>query len=410
MTMTPSVARRFMSYTRVFTTSDPESNTFPSTPGQLELARILAGDLSEVGCTGVEVDANGYVMATLPANTMEPGPVIGLIAHMDTSPDFNGKNVNPTIIRSYNGEKIVLNEAGPVILDPTLFPELLNFIGQDLIVTDGTTLLGADDKAGIAEIIEAIDHLNKHPEILHGKVRICFTPDEEIGRGADRFDVEKFGADWAYTLDGGPLGELEYENFNAASAVISIRGINIHPGTAKNKMINAMQVAMDFHQQLPESDRPENTEGYEGFFHLTRMNGSVEECRLEYLIRDHDETRFELRKERIREAVALINLKYRPGTVDIRIKDQYLNMRKQIESRMHIVERAAMAMRQAGIQPLIKPIRGGTDGARLSYMGLPTPNLFTGGHNYHGKHEFIPIPSMLKAVEMIVNILRVTPS
>ncbi|MFO7617461.1 MAG: peptidase T [Bacteroidales bacterium] len=405
-----NLARRFLQYARIDTASDPASATCPSTTGQIELAKVLIVDLLEVGCSEVHLDENGYVTATLPANSGARLPVIGLIAHLDTSPDFSGKEVNPRIIENYQGGDIPLDPDGKVVLSPADFPELDRYTGQDLIVTDGSTLLGADDKAGIAAIIAAVEYLNDHPEIRHGRVRVCFTPDEEIGRGADRFDVNGFGADFAYTVDGGGIGELEYENFNAASASVRFHGRNVHPGTAKAKMINALQLAIDFHGQLPEGDRPERTEGYEGFFHLTRLDGTVEKARLEYIIRDHDAGRFALRKEMLRQIASRFNTAYPPGTVELAIKDQYFNMKEKIEPVMHIVERAAGAMRMAGIEPLITPIRGGTDGARLSYMGLPTPNLFTGGHNFHGRYEFLPIQSLAKSAEVIVNLLTIGAS
>jgi tripeptide aminopeptidase len=402
-----SIAQRLMRYARIDTASDPASATCPSTTGQIELAKLLIVDLLEAGCHDVHLDENGYVTATLPANTAAPLPVIGLIAHLDTSPDFRGKGVNPRIIRNYGGGDIPLDPGGKVALKPADFPELDRYWGQDLMVTDGHTLLGADDKAGIAAIIEAVGYLHDHPEIRHGKVRICFTPDEEIGRGADRFDISGFGADFAFTIDGGGIGELEYENFNAAAASVRFHGRNVHPCTAKGKMINALQVAIDFHGQLPDSDRPERTDGYQGFFHLTRLDGTVEQARLEYIIRDHDAAQFAERKEVLRQIAARFNTAYPPRTVELAIKDQYFNMKEKIEPVMHIVEMAASAMRMAGVEPLIAPIRGGTDGARLSYMGLPTPNLFTGGHNYHGRYEFIPIQSLAMSAEVIVNLLTI---
>jgi tripeptide aminopeptidase len=376
----------------------------------MELARLILEDLVLAGCTEVSLDRNGYVMATLPSNVTRETPVIGFIAHLDTSPDCTGKNVHPRIINGYNGEEILLDAQSDARLSPVEFPELLNYIGQDLIVTDGTTLLGADDKAGITEILEAVTYLHLHPEIPHGKIRIGFTPDEEIGRGADQFDVKKFGADFAYTVDGGPVGELEFENFNAAAAVFNIQGRNVHPGTAKNKMINALQIAVDLHAMLPENERPENTEGYEGFFHLTRIEGTVEKARIDYIIRDHDTDRFLERKNMLAEIAAKLNNQYPAGTVKAMVRDQYFNMKEKIMPVYHIIDLAAKAIREAGIEPLIIPIRGGTDGSKLSYMGLPTPNIFTGGHNYHGRFEYIPLQSMVKAVEVIINIVSIPAS
>lgn len=402
----PGLVNRFLRYTKLDTRSDSDSALCPSSPGQVELSRILVADLSEAGCTEVHTDQNGYVTATLPANTDNAAPVIGLLAHMDTSPDFSGRNVNPRIISNYEGTPVPLDREGRYVLRPEEFPELLSLTGQDLIVTDGSTLLGADDKAGIAEIIEAVRYLVGHPEIPHGKIRIGFTPDEEIGRGADKFDVAAFGADFAYTVDGGRLGELEFENFNAAGIQVYIQGRNVHPGTAKDKMINALQVAVDFHSRLPENDRPEKTRDYEGFFHLTRLDGNVESARLDYIVRDHDRRKFEDKKNLIKQIAAELNSLYPSGTVKVTIRDQYFNMREKIEPVMHIVDLASKAMKQAGVEPVIVPIRGGTDGAKLSYSGLPTPNLFAGGYNYHGRYEFIPVQSMEKAVDVIVNLLR----
>jgi len=405
-----SIAGRFIRYARIQTQSDNKSTTCPSSSGQMELARVLLADLSEIGCTELSLDRNGYIMATLASNVAKKTPTIGFIAHLDTSPDYSGKDVQPRIIKGYTGGDILLDPQASVRLSPAEFPELLNYAGQDLIVTDGTTLLGADDKAGITEIIEAINYLNLHPEIPHGKIRIGFTPDEEIGRGADLFDVKKFNADFAYTIDGGPIGELEYENFNAAAAVIIIQGRNVHPGTAKGKMINALQVAVDLHSMLPVNDRPEKTEGYEGFFHLSHMEGTVEKARMDYIIRDHDFERFIGRKNLLAEIAAQLNKKYSGGTVKASVRDQYFNMKEKIIPVYHIIDLAAQAIREAGVVPLIIPIRGGTDGSKLSYMGLPTPNLFTGGHNYHGRFEFIPVQSMQKATEVIINIVRIAAS
>jgi len=401
-----SIAERFIRYARINTQSDSRSKSCPSSTGQMDLARLILADLVEAGCTEVSLDRNGYIMATLESTVGKPTPVIGFIAHMDTSPDYSANEVKPRIIRNYPGGDIPLDAANSVRLSPLEFPEMLNYKGQDLIVTDGSTLLGADDKAGITEIIEAVNYLNLHPEILHGKIRIGFTPDEEIGRGADLFDIKKFQADFAYTIDGGPVGELEFENFNAASASVSIQGRNVHPGTAKEKMVNAMQVGMDFHALLPVNDRPEKTEGYQGFFHLTHMDGTVEKARLDYIIRDHDTGEFARRKNLLEEIATQMNQKYPAGKVVVNIRDQYFNMKEKIMPVYHIVELAAEAIKLAGVEPLIIPIRGGTDGSKLSYMGLPTPNIFTGGHNYHGRFEFIPIQSMRKAVETIINIAR----
>ena len=401
------IAERFIRYARINTQSNASSASCPSTSGQLELARIILADLREIGCIDPTIDRNGYIMATVPSNVTAQIPVIGFIAHLDTSPDCSGINVNPQIIKDYNGTDILLDPLGAVRLSTAEFPELLNYKGQDLIVTDGTTLLGADDKAGVTEIIEAMKYLHLHPEIRHGKIRIGFTPDEEIGRGADLFDVRKFGADFAYTVDGGPVGELEFENFNAASVVINIQGRNVHPGTAKGKMINALQIAVDLHSLLPSKDRPEKTEGYEGFFHLSRIEGTVEKARMDYIIRDHDFDKFTERKNLLAELVANLNTQYPAGTVKAAVRDQYFNMKEKVMPVYQIIDLAAQAIREAGIEPLIIPIRGGTDGSKLSYMGLPTPNLFTGGHNYHGRFEFIPVQSMEKAVEVIINIVRI---
>ena len=402
-----AIAERFIRYARINTQSDNASASCPSSPGQFDLARELLVDLSEVGCTEIGLDRNGYIMATIAANVTQSLPVIGFIAHMDTSPDFSGKNVNPQIIKNYDGSAIPLDPEGLIQLNPEEFPELLNYRGQDLIVTDGKTLLGADDKAGITEILEAMKFLHQNPEVPHGKIRIGFTPDEEIGRGADRFDVKKFGADFAYTMDGGAIGELEFENFNAASGVINIQGRNVHPGTAKGKMINALQIATDLHAMLPVNERPEKTEGYEGFFHLSRLEGTVDKARLDYIIRDHDFENFTKRKNILAEIVAEFNRTYPAGTIKAAVRDQYYNMKKKIMPVYQIIDLAAAAIREAGIEPLIIPIRGGTDGSKLSYMGLPTPNIFTGGHNYHGRFEFIPIQSMEKAVEVIINLVRI---
>jgi tripeptide aminopeptidase len=401
------VIDRFLRYVKYETTSDDSSNTVPSTNNQLEFAKILGKELIEIGLKDVSVDKRGYVMATLPSNINENVPTIGFIAHMDTSPDMFGKNVNPRIINGYNGEDILLNEEKNIILSTKDFPEIKNYIGMNLITTDGTTLLGADDKAGIAEIITAIEHLIENPSIPHGTIKIGFTPDEEIGRGADYFDVEKFNADFAYTVDGGPIGELEYENFNAATAKISIQGRNVHPGTAKNKMINSMLIGMELNSMLPVNERPEYTDEYEGFYHLVGFNGSVEETSFAYIIRDHCKDNFERKKNTLTEIVNLLNYKYN-NIITLEITDSYYNMKEKIEPVMYIVDIAKKAMEDLGIQPLITPIRGGTDGARLSYMGLPCPNIFTGGHNYHGKFEYIPTFAMEKSVEVILKIIELS--
>ncbi|HHT60829.1 MAG TPA: peptidase T [Paludibacteraceae bacterium] len=400
------LTNRFLKYVSFTTTSDENKETTPSTLEQMVFANYLAEELKSVGLQDVELDKNGYLMATLPANTDSVLPTIGFIAHMDTSPDMSGENVKPKIIKNYDGNAILLNAEKNIVLSPEQFPELLQYKGQDLIVTDGTTLLGADDKAGIAEIVSAMDYLIKHPEIKHGKVRVAFTPDEEIGRGASLFDVEKFGAEWAYTIDGGEIGELEYENFNAASAKVTFHGRNVHPGYAKNKMINSMLVAQQFAAMLPQRETPEHTEGYEGFYHLIAMSGEVELSTLTYIIRDHDRNCFESRKTEMQRLVDKINTEFGNGTATIELKDQYYNMKEKIEPVMHVVDLAYKAMEMAEIEPKVKPIRGGTDGAQLSFKGLPCPNLFAGGHNFHGRYEFVPIQSMHKAKEVIINIIK----
>lgn len=399
------VVERFLRYAQIDTESDPDSETCPSTDKQLNLAKVLAEELRDIGLTHVTLDENGYVMATLPANIDREIKTIGFIAHMDTSPDMSGKNVKPSLVE-YDGGVIVLNSEDNIILSPTEFPDLKDYVGETIITTDGTTLLGADNKAGIAEIITAMEYLIAHPEIEHGEIRIAFTPDEEIGRGADRFDVEKFNASFAYTVDGGPLGELEYENFNAASAIVRVRGRNVHPGTAKNKMINSMHIAMELNSMLPAAERPEHTDHYEGFIHLMSINGGVEETRLQYIIRDHCRELFEKKKKVLEEAVDFLNAKHGANTVELEVKDSYYNMKEKIEPVMEVIELAKRAMNEAGVTPRITPVRGGTDGARLSYMGLPCPNLFTGGHNFHGRYEYIPIKAMGKAVEVIVKIIE----
>jgi len=398
------VLDRFLRYTRVYTTSDHDSTTYPSTERQLPFADQLAEELRSIGLTDVERDQYGNVTATLPSNTEKKLPVIGFIAHMDTSPDYSGENVNPQIIKTYQGQEIVLDASSNTILSPKDFPALLKYAGQDLVTTDGTTLLGADDKAGIAEIFTAMEYLIQHPEIKHGKVRICITPDEEVGQGTKYFDVAKFGADFAYTLDGGEIGELEYENFNAAGAKITVKGRSVHPGYAKNTMINSSLVAMQIVQMLPPEQRPEHTTGYEGFFHLTSFEGDVSETKLEFIIRDHDLTNFEEKKKLKREICSLVNLRHGAGTVNLEIKDQYFNMKQKVEPVKYIVDIAEQAMIEVGVKPKVKAIRGGTDGAQLSWKGLPCPNIFAGGHNFHGPYEFVPVNSMQKAVEVIVRI------
>ncbi|MGL5705225.1 MAG: peptidase T [Tannerellaceae bacterium] len=398
-----NVVDRFLKYVSFDTEAKEGTGTTPSTPGQLVLAAELVKELEAIGLEEISLDENGYVMATLPANNDDDAtPTIGFIAHMDTSPDMSGRDVKPRIVQ-YEGGDIVLNEEHKVILSPSQFPELEDYVGQELIVTDGTTLLGADDKAGIAAIVGAVAYLKEHPEIKHGKIRIGFTPDEEIGQGADHFDVAKFGCDWAYTIDGGQIGELEYENFNAAIAKIIFKGRNVHPGYAKNKMINACHLATEFDAWMPSEEKPEHTEKYEGFFHLVGMSGTVEEASLTYIIRDHDRTLFAERKMTIKDLVKDMNEKFE-GCASAEIRDQYFNMREIVEPRKEIINFAHDAMLQVGVEPLIKPIRGGTDGSRLSFMGLPCPNIFAGGHNFHGRYEFLPIPSLKKAMETIVKI------
>ncbi|WP_341877060.1 peptidase T [Defluviitalea saccharophila] len=401
------LVERFIKYVKYNTTSDETSNTCPSTKNQLDFGKVLAEECKAIGLKDVTIDENGYVMAVLPSNCNENVPVIGFIAHMDTSPDMSGKNVNPQIIENYNGEDIVLNKEKNIVLSPKIFPNLAQCAGDTLITTDGTTLLGADNKAGIAEILTAMEYLIQHPEIKHGKICIAFTPDEEIGRGADLFDVNRFGADFAYTIDGGLLGELEYENFNAAQAKITIYGQNVHPGTAKNKMKNAVLIGVQLAQLFPEKEVPAHTDGYEGFYHLNSFNGNVEKVEMVYIIRDFDMDNFNNRKNFVKTAVEKMNALYGNGTVHLELRDQYYNMKEKLEDKMYIVERAFNAMKTVGVEPKIKPIRGGTDGSRLSYMGLPCPNIFTGGDNFHGRYEYISVNSMRKAVEVIVKIAEV---
>ncbi len=394
---------RFLRYAKVDTRSDDKSTTTPSTEKQWVLLKMLESELREIGLQNVNLDKNGYLMATLPSNISKKAPVIGFIAHVDTSPDFSAQNVKPQIV-DYVGKSIVLNEKKNINLSPKDFPALRYYIGQKIIVTDGTTLLGADDKAGVAEIISAMEYLILHPEIEHGEIRIGFTPDEEIGRGADKFNVDKFGADFAYTLDGGAIGELEFENFNAAKAKIIIQGRNVHPGTAKDKMKNSMLIAMELNSMLPAHQTPEHTEDYEGFYHLTDMEGNVDSTTINYIIRDHDKKKFERKKNMMIKIIDHLNMKYGNGTVKITMVDQYYNMRTQIEPVFHVVELAMKAMKETGVEPKVIPIRGGTDGARLSYMGLPCPNIFAGGHNFHSRFEYIPIRSMGKAMDVIVKL------
>lgn len=403
-----NIVERFLKYVSFDTQSDENSGVTPSTPKQMVFARYLKEELEGLGLEEIELDENGYLYATLPANTDKEVPVIGFIAHMDTSPDMSGENVTPRIVHRYNGDNIMLCEEENIVLSPTQFPELLDHQGEDLIVTNGKTLLGADDKAGIAEIVSAIVYLQEHPEIKHGKIRIGFNPDEEIGLGAHKFDVEKFGCQWAYTMDGGEVGELEFENFNAASAKVVIKGRNVHPGYAKNKMINAIRVANEFMSQLPGEETPEHTEGYEGFYHVVGIEGGVEQTVVSYIIRDHDRVKFEVRKECMRAWGDAINQKYGEDIVTVELKDQYYNMRMQIEPVMHIIDIAFKAMEEAGVTPKVKAIRGGTDGAQLSFKGLPCPNIFAGGLNFHGRYEFVPIQSMEKAMMVVVKIAELT--
>ncbi len=399
-----ALVERFLKYVSFDTQSSEETEVTPSTPGQMVFAKYLKEELESLGLEDITLDEHGYLFATLPAKIDKSVPTIGFIAHMDTSPDMSGKDVSPRIVQNYDGSDIVLCAEENVVLSPSQFPELLDHKGEDLIVTNGKTLLGADDKAGIAEIVSAIVYLKEHPEIKHGKIRIGFNPDEEIGLGAHKFDVEKFGCDWAYTMDGGEIGELEFENFNAASAKITFKGRNVHPGYAKNKMINSIRVANRFCAMLPAHETPEHTEGYEGFYHLISFNGDVEQTTVAYIIRDHDRARFESRKKKIERFVSEINAEYGEGTATLELRDQYYNMREKIEPVMHIIDTAFAAMEAVGVKPNVKPIRGGTDGAQLSFKGLPCPNIFAGGLNFHGRYEFAPIQNMEKAMKVIVKI------
>ena len=402
-----TIVERFLKYVSFDTQSAEDSETTPSTEKQWILARYLKEELEGIGLTEVEIDEHAYVYATLPANTDKPLPTVGFIAHMDTSPDCSGKDVKPRIVKDYDGGDIVLDEAAGIVTSPKKFPELLDHVGEDIIVTDGHTLLGADDKAGIAEIVQAMAYLIAHPEIKHGRIRVGFNPDEEIGLGAHRFNVEKFGCDFAYTMDGGELGELEFENFNAASAKVEVTGVSVHPGYAKNKMVNAARVATEYASLMPAAETPERTAEYEGFYHLLGMNGNVEKASLTYIIRDHDRARFEERKEYAAAVGELLNKKYGAGTVKVTLADQYYNMREKVEPVMHIIDTALDAMKDCGIQPRVRAIRGGTDGAQLSFKGLPCPNIFAGGLNFHGPHEFLPIPSLEKASMAVVKICEI---
>ena len=403
------ITERFLNYTQFDTQSAEDSNSVPSTPKQLIFAEYLKKELEDEGLSDVELDEKGYIYATLKANTKDDVPTIGFISHYDTSPDCSGANIKPRIIRNYDGADIVLGgseDGESLLMSPKKFPELLSHVGEDLIVTDGHTLLGADDKAGIAEIVQAMVWLQQHKEVKHGTIRIAFNPDEEIGMGAHHFDVEKFGCEWAYTMDGGDIGELEYENFNAASAKITIKGVSVHPGYAKGKMVNANALAAEFAKMLPEDETPETTEGYQGFYHLLGVQSSVEKASMHYIIRDHDRARFEERKRTIKNIVETLNEKYGEGTVTAEIKDQYYNMKEKIDPQMHVIDIVLHAMQTCGVAPKVKPIRGGTDGAQLSFKGLPCPNIFAGGVNFHGPYEFVSIQSMEKAQQVIVEICR----
>jgi tripeptide aminopeptidase len=405
--MKEELIKRFTTYVKIDTQSNEESDTTPSTPGQWDLLKLLEQELKEIGLDEVELDENGYLFATLPANTDKNVPTIGFLAHVDTATDFTGKNVKPQIVENYDGGEIILNKEKNIVLSPEQFPSLNKYIGQTLITTDGTTLLGADDKAGVAEIMTAMNYLVQHPEIKHGTIRVAFTPDEEIGRGPHKFDVKRFNAKYAYTMDGGPLGELEYETFNAAAAKITIKGNNIHPGSAKNKMVNSLKIAMELNALLPAEEAPEHTEGYEGFYHLLQMNGDVEETKLYYIIRDHDRDKFEGKKQHLTNIVEELNEKYGQGTLTLDLNDQYYNMKEKIEENIEVFEYAKEALERLNIEPKITPVRGGTDGAQLSYMGLPTPNIFAGGENMHGKFEYVSVETMEKATQVIIEIAKI---
>ncbi len=402
-----NLLERFLKYVSIHTTSDENTGLVPSTPQQMEFAKILAEELKDMGMQDVSLDKKGYLMATLPSNIDKDIPTVGFISHLDTSPDMSGKNVKPRIVENYDGNDIILNEKENIVLSPKQFPELTMYRGQSLVVTNGLTLLGADDKAGIAEIMTAMDYFIKNPDVKHGKVRIAFNPDEEIGLGAHHFDVEKFGCQFAYTMDGGEIGELEYENFNAAGAKVTFYGTNVHPGYAKNKMVNSMKIATKFMATVPANESPEYTDGYEGFYHLTGIGGDVEKTTVSYIIRDHDRKKFEERKAHLQMLVDKINSEFGDNTATLEVKDQYYNMKEKVEPVKYIVDIASEAIRQAGVEPKVKPIRGGTDGAQLSFKGLPCPNIFAGGHNFHGKYEFVPIQSMEKATEVVKNIIKI---
>lgn len=402
-----NLLERFLKYVSIHTTSDENTGLVPSTPQQMEFAKILAEELKDMGMQDVSLDKKGYLMATLPSNIDKDVPTVGFISHLDTSPDMSGKNVKPRIVENYDGNDIILNEKENIVLSPKQFPELTMYRGQSLVVTNGLTLLGADDKAGIAEIMTAMDYFIKNPDVKHGKVRIAFNPDEEIGLGAHHFDVEKFGCQYAYTMDGGEIGELEYENFNAAGAKVTFYGTNVHPGYAKNKMVNSMKIATKFMATVPANESPEYTDGYEGFYHLTGIGGDVEKTTVSYIIRDHDRKKFEERKAHLQMLVDKINSEFGDNTATLEVKDQYYNMKEKVEPVKYIVDIASEAIRQAGVEPKVKPIRGGTDGAQLSFKGLPCPNIFAGGHNFHGKYDFVPIQSMEKATEVVKNIIKI---
>jgi len=400
------ITERFLNYVKFDTQSSEESDTVPSTAKQLTFAAYLKKELEDEGLKDVEMDSMGYIYATLPSNMKKRVPTIGFISHYDTSPDCSGENVKPRIVKNYDGGDITLSPG--IVSSPKMFPELLNHVGEDLIVTDGHTLLGADDKAGIAEIVQAMVYLREHPEVKHGDIRVAFNPDEEIGMGAHHFDVERFGCEWAYTMDGGDLGDLEYENFNAASAKVSIKGVSVHPGYAKGKMVNANRLAAEFAMMMPADQTPETTDGYQGFFHLTGMKSNTESAQLSYIIRDHDRQKFEDRKDFVEDCVKAMNVKYGEGTVTCEVKDQYYNMLEKIEPNMHVIDLVLRAMQDTGVAPRVEPIRGGTDGAQLSFRGLPCPNIFAGGVNFHGPYEFVAIQSMEKAMEVVVKICELT--